>query len=66
MTSGDFGAAIALTEPDHGSDITRMDTVAIKNNGRFRLSGAKTFITNGTIADFFTVLCQTDPDVSPS
>lgn len=29
------------------------------------VSGAKTFITNGTIADFYTVLCQTDPDASP-
>jgi alkylation response protein AidB-like acyl-CoA dehydrogenase len=65
ITSGEFGAAIALTEPDHGSDITRMDTVAVKRNGNYRLSGTKTFITNGTIADFFTVLCQTDPDASP-
>lgn len=65
ITSGEFGAAIALTEPDHGSDITRMDTVAIRKNGKYFLSGAKTFITNGTIADFYTVLCQTDPDASP-
>jgi alkylation response protein AidB-like acyl-CoA dehydrogenase len=65
ITSGEFGAAIALTEPDHGSDITRMDTVATKDNGCYRLSGTKTFITNGTIADFFTVLCQTDPEASP-
>jgi alkylation response protein AidB-like acyl-CoA dehydrogenase len=65
ITSGEFGAAIALTEPDHGSDITSMDTVAPRKNGAFRLSGTKTFITNGTIADFYTVLCQTDPDASP-
>ncbi|BBO82674.1 acyl-CoA dehydrogenase [Desulfosarcina ovata subsp. sediminis] len=65
ITSGEFGAAIALTEPDHGSDITQMDTVAVKKNGSYLLSGNKTFITNGTIADFYTVLCQTDPDASP-
>ncbi|MFH1153954.1 MAG: acyl-CoA dehydrogenase family protein [Pseudomonadota bacterium] len=65
ITSGEFGAAIALTEPDHGSDITRMDTVALKRNGIYFLSGTKTFITNGTIADFYTVLCQTDPDALP-
>jgi alkylation response protein AidB-like acyl-CoA dehydrogenase len=65
ITSGEFGAAIALTEPDHGSDITHMDTVATKTDGGFLLSGTKTFITNGTIADFYTVLCQTDPDASP-
>lgn len=34
ITSGEFGAAIALTEPDHGSDITRMDTVATKKKKR--------------------------------
>jgi alkylation response protein AidB-like acyl-CoA dehydrogenase len=66
ITSGEFGAAIALTEPDHGSDITRMDTTAIKENGSYRLSGTKTFITNGTIANFYAVLCQTDPEASPS
>ncbi len=66
VTSGEFGAAIALTEPDHGSDITRMDTVAVRKNGGYRLTGTKTFITNGTIADFYAVLCQTDPDASPS
>lgn len=65
ITSGEFGAAIALTEPDHGSDITSMDTVATKKDGSYRLSGTKTFITNGTIADFYTVLCQTDPDAFP-
>ena len=65
ITSGEFGAAIALTEPDHGSDITQMNTVATKKNGSYFLSGNKTFITNGTIADFYTVLCQTDPDASP-
>lgn len=65
ITSGEFGAAIALTEPDHGSDITSMDTVAMRKNGGYRLSGTKTFITNGTIADFYTVLCQTDPEAVP-
>ncbi|MDL2330017.1 acyl-CoA dehydrogenase family protein [Desulfosarcina sp. OttesenSCG-928-A07] len=65
ITSGEFGAAIALTEPDHGSDITKMDTVAIQKDGKFYLSGSKTFITNGTIADFYTVLCQTDPNAAP-
>ena len=65
ITSGEFGAAIALTEPDHGSDITSMETVATKQSGSYRLSGAKTFITNGTIADFYAVLCQTNPNASP-
>lgn len=65
ITSGEYGAAIALTEPEHGSDITEMDTVAIKKRKHYLLTGNKTFITNGTIADFFTVLCQTNPDAEP-
>lgn len=65
ITSGEYGAAIALTEPDHGSDITEMNTVAERKSDHYLLSGTKTFITNGTIADFYTVLCQTDPDAVP-
>lgn len=65
ITSGEYGAAIALTEPDHGSDITEMDTVATKEKDHYILTGTKTFITNGTIADFYTVLCQTDPNADP-
>jgi len=65
IITGEYGAAIALTEPDHGSDITEMDTVAIRDGDHYRMSGTKTFITNGTIADFFTVLCQTDPEAVP-
>lgn len=65
ITSGEYGAAIALTEPDHGSDITEMDTVATKEKDHYLLTGTKTFITNGTIADFYTVLCQTDPNADP-
>ncbi len=65
ITSGEYGAAIALTEPDHGSDITEMNTTATKMNEHYLLTGVKTFITNGTIADFYTVLCQTDPNANP-
>jgi len=65
ITSGEYGAAIALTEPEHGSDITEMDTVAVKKKDNYLLTGTKTFITNGTIADFYTVLCQTNPNAEP-
>lgn len=65
ITSGEFGAAIALTEPDHGSDITEMNTVAVREDDHYLLTGVKTFITNGTIADFYTVLCQTDSNANP-
>ena len=65
ITSGEFGAAIALTEPNHGSDITEVNTKAIKKKDHYLLNGSKIFITNGTIADFYTVLCQTNLKAKP-
>jgi len=55
-----------FTEPDHGSDITLMDTNAVKDGNDYVINGVKTFITNGTIGDFVMALCQTDPEVKPS
>ncbi len=65
VTKGEFISAGAYTEPDHGSDITAMATTAVKQGGSFVINGTKTFITNGTLADFFVVLCQTDPGANP-
>jgi alkylation response protein AidB-like acyl-CoA dehydrogenase len=65
VTRGEFISGGAYTEPDHGSDITSMATTALKKGGSFVINGTKTFITNGTIADFFIVLCQTDPHAKP-
>jgi len=53
----------AFTEPDHGSDITRVNTTAVKDGGEWVIDGSKIFITNGgPRAGFYNVLCQTDPD----
>jgi alkylation response protein AidB-like acyl-CoA dehydrogenase len=60
LSSGGF------TEPDHGSDITCMDTTAVKNGDKYTINGVKTFITNGNISDFAIVLCQTDLDINPA
>ena len=59
-------SAGAFTEPDHGSDITYMDTAAVKEQDHWVINGSKIFITNGGLAGFYSVLCQTDPDVKPS
>jgi len=59
-------SAGAFTEPDHGSDITFMDTSAVKEGDEWVINGAKTFITNGGLASFYTVMCQTDPEAKPS
>ena len=59
-------SAGAFTEPDHGSDITFMDTTAVKEGNEWVINGAKTFITNGGLAGFYSVMCQTDPEAKPS
>ena len=66
LTKGEAISSGGFTEPDHGSDITLMDTTAIKKGDEYIINGVKTFITNGTISDFSMVLCQTDFDVKPS
>ena len=65
VVRGEFISAGAYTEPDHGSDITLLCTTATKQGDFFVINGTKTFITNGTLADFFVVLCQTDLDATP-
>ncbi len=60
ISSGGF------TEPDHGSDITLMNTSAMKDGDEYIINGVKTFITNGTIGDFVVVLCQTDQQAKPT
>ncbi len=66
VTGGKMISAGAFTEPNHGSDITKMDTRAVKKGDNWIINGTKTFITNGEIADFYVVLCQVDFDVKPS
>jgi len=56
----------AFTEPGHGSDITFMDTTAAKDGNSWVVNGTKTFITNGGLASFYTVLCQTDTEAAPT
>jgi len=65
LTTGEAISSGGFTEPDHGSDITLMDTTAIKKGDEYIINGVKTFITNGTISDFAMVLCQTDFEVKP-
>ena len=66
LARGEAIAAAAFTEPEHGSDITRMNTTAVKDGDEWVINGDKQFITNAPIADYFIILCQTDPDAQPS
>jgi citronellyl-CoA dehydrogenase len=56
---GDMVAAIAVTEPDAGSDVAALKTTAKKQGDQYILNGSKTYITNGTQADFLTLLART-------
>ena len=66
VAAGRMLSAGAFTEPNHGSDITRMDTTAQKQGANWLINGTKTFITNGELAGFYCLLCQTDTECQPS
>ena len=57
--AGDRVAALAITEPSGGSDVSRIKTKAIRDGEDFVVTGQKTFITSGMYADFFTVAVRT-------
>ncbi|MBT8494410.1 MAG: acyl-CoA dehydrogenase family protein [Deltaproteobacteria bacterium] len=54
--------AFALTEPEAGSDVASMQTVADKDGDGFRLRGTKTFISNAGIASHYVVFANADPE----
>ena len=63
MASGEALGAIAMTEPGVGSDLKAIRTLAVKTSeGGYVLNGAKTFITNGGIADVVVVAAKTSPE----
>lgn len=58
---GEKISCFCLTEPEAGSDLGAVTTSAQKTRDGWVINGMKTWVTNGPVADFFTVLCQTDP-----
>lgn len=50
-----------MTEPDAGSDVAAIKTTAQKQGGKYILNGAKTWITDGPVASYFTVFAKTSP-----
>jgi alkylation response protein AidB-like acyl-CoA dehydrogenase len=61
LCSGELVGAIAMTEPDGGSDLQSMRTRAVHDGDDYVLTGAKTFISNGGLADLIIVAAKTDP-----
>ena len=61
IISGERITAVAVTEPDAGSDVAGMRTRARRDGSDWVLNGAKMFITNGVYADLYFVAARTDP-----
>jgi alkylation response protein AidB-like acyl-CoA dehydrogenase len=61
LIRGDAIMATAITEPDAGSDVTGASTSAVRVGDEYVINGSKMFITNGDLANFMVVFCQTDP-----
>lgn len=59
---GEKIGAFQLTEPEAGSDLGAVRTLATKTSDGYLINGMKTWSTSGPYGDFHTVLCQTDPD----
>ncbi len=60
--AGDMVGSIAVTEPDAGSDVASLKTTAKREGDVYVINGSKTFITNGTQADFLTLLARTSDE----
>ena len=61
LVSGELVGALAMTEPSGGSDLQALKTRALKDGNSYRMSGQKTFITNGQHANLIIVAAKTDP-----
>ncbi len=60
LASGEKLGAFALSEPEAGSDATNQNTFAEREGDHWKLNGIKNWITNGTTADIYLVIAQTD------
>lgn len=61
MITGETITAIAMSEPNAGSDLAGIQTTAVRQGDYYRLNGQKTFITNGLNSDLVIVVAKTDP-----
>ncbi len=60
LATGEKLGAFCLSEPEAGSDATQQHTSAALENGNWVINGTKNWITNGTTADIYLVMAQTD------
>ncbi|WP_254545142.1 acyl-CoA dehydrogenase family protein [Halomarina pelagica] len=62
VATGEAIMGAAISEPDTGSDVSSVSTRAEKKDDGWVINGNKMWITNGTVGDFFVVMCETDPE----
>ena len=62
LASAEVLAAIAVTEPDYGSDVAALNTTATRTSGGWLINGTKTWCTFAARADVLVLLARTDPD----
>ena len=63
LSNGELIAAVAMSEPAVGSDLQNISTRAVRDGDGYRISGAKTFISSGLLANFIVVAAKTDPSL---
>lgn len=62
LASGELVGAIAMTEPNTGSDLAAISSTAVRDGQSYVLNGSKVFISNGINADLVIVVCRTGSD----
>lgn len=65
FASGELRGGIGLTEPNAGTDLQSIRTVARRDGDHYIINGTKTWITNGVFGSVFGVLVKTDPQAQP-
>ena len=65
LATGELRGGLALTEPNAGTDLQAIRTVAVRNGDSYVLNGTKTWISNAVHGDCFALLAKTDPKAEP-
>jgi alkylation response protein AidB-like acyl-CoA dehydrogenase len=65
LAKGEPRGGICLSEPNAGTDLQSISTVALRDGDTYRVTGSKMWVTNGRYAQLFLLLAKTDPGASP-
>ncbi|MGH2747541.1 MAG: acyl-CoA dehydrogenase family protein [Actinomycetota bacterium] len=65
MATGEWRAALAMSEPEAGSDVQGIKTKALRDGDEYVVNGSKMWLTNGLRASLVMTLVKTDPDADP-